>query len=311
MCQHAKKYLQTIPTSKGTGLASFFKADKSFILADVTSSFQHDFLILLRSMLLFNPKMRITSAKALSYKFFQSFFPNLSQTKIESPLLEFQDIERCKRSHYPQNMRALMTDDVNKIHSSFASSSGRSFGSARMFSLFSDTVESEEKLLLEKIQLENAIDENAINVSQLSPISETGENDTEQDDGDQENPRPKRIESCLNQILSIESELCASAETAIDFDSYIKLSIETPTVLGKKTKLETAIDFGKRNPSIATAKDLGKIKPTSTYTYKKGAVPAGNMRSLVRSFGKLVFNSHALTSRKKLLRAPMVSRKSI
>lgn len=132
----AMRYLVSLPMTRGTGLANFFKSKWSGLLVDFCSQFKTYFVELQLKMLTFDTKPRITAAEALQYDIFQSDFSSSSfypidaesmvpvehgKVEVSAPMgsFDFRDIERCSVNQYPWNFRQIMRQEIHAIHSHF------------------------------------------------------------------------------------------------------------------------------------------------------------------------------------------------
>ena len=126
----AMRYLCSLPSTKGTGIASFLKPRWNTLIIQFSVSFQDYFLVLITEMLAFDTKHRISAAAALTSTLFQPFFSNSNfypvdavpipeQEEVKQPPIDMRDIERCSVALYPNNLRHLLRQEINLIHTTF------------------------------------------------------------------------------------------------------------------------------------------------------------------------------------------------
>ena len=124
----ALRYLVSLPTVKGTGLANYCNSKWSGLLVDFDTQFRSHFIHLLTRMLIFDTMNRITAVQALEQELFQPAFSNSGFYPIDTVekapqqhqvALDFRDIERCSTTQYPWNLKQIMRQEIASIHLRF------------------------------------------------------------------------------------------------------------------------------------------------------------------------------------------------
>jgi serine/threonine protein kinase len=124
----ALRYLVSLPTVKGTGLANYCNSKWSGLLVDFDCEFRSHFINLITKMLTFDTRHRISAAQALEIDLFNPLFSNSGFYPIDivekaphrhQVALDFRDIEGCSTTQYPWNLKQILRQEVAAIHLRF------------------------------------------------------------------------------------------------------------------------------------------------------------------------------------------------